>query len=203
MDINGSATRLFAMGVLGAGLADAYHHEDALSVREVELSMHRRIGAPEEHLLAVQSNLACTYGELGRDEQALDLRRDVYSGNLRLNGEESETTLKAANNYANILLIMKRYAEGKSLLRKTMPVARRVLGENDETTLTMRWNYAEALVRADNATVGDIREAVTTLEETARIARRVFGGAHPLTEAIETALRRARAALRASETPSP
>ena len=42
--------------------------------------------------------------------------------------EESETTLKAANNYASVLLIVKRDAESKSLLRKTMRVARRVLG---------------------------------------------------------------------------
>ena len=47
-----------------------------------------------------------------------------------------------------------------------------------------------------------LREAVTTLEETERIARRVLGGAHPLTNAIETALQNARAALRARETPS-
>ena len=56
----------------------------------------------------------------------------------------------------------------------------------------------------DGATLDDLREAVTTLEDTGQIARRVLGGAHPLTEAIETALlRRARAALRARETPSP
>ena len=39
-------------------------------------------------------------------------------------------------------------------------------------------------------TLEDLREAVTTLEETQRIARRVFGGAHPLTEGIEDSLRR-------------
>ena len=31
------------------------------------------------------------------------------------------------------------------------------------------------------ATLDDLREAVTTLEESERIARRVLGGAHPLT----------------------
>ena len=61
----------------------------------------------------------------------------------------------------------------------------------------------EALYKDAGATHDDLREAVNTLEDTDRIARRVLGGAHPLTEAIETALRRARAALRARETPSP
>ena len=46
------------------------------------------------------------------------------------------------------------------------------------------------------ATPDDLREAVTTLEETARTARRVLGGTHPLTSAIEGDLRESRAALR-------
>ena len=41
------------------------------------------------------------------------------------------------------------------------------------------------------ATLDDLREAVTTLEDTERIARRVFGGAHPLTTNID-AIRSAR-----------
>jgi hypothetical protein len=50
------------------------------------------------------------------------------------------------------------------------------------------------------ATLDDLREAVTGLEDVERTALRVLGGAHPLTEAIEHALRRARAALRARDT---
>ena len=80
-----------------------------------------------------------------------------------------------------------------------MPVARRVLGENDETTLRARWIYAKTLYLDADATLDDLREAVTTLEETDRIARRVLGGAHPLTEELEDGLRDARAALRARE----
>ena len=40
------------------------------------------------------------------------------------------------------------------------------------------------------------------LEDAGRIARRVLGGAHPTTKAIEVNIRNARAALRARETPS-
>ena len=54
--------------------------------------------------------------------------------------------------------------------------------------------YAEALYK-DDATLDDLREAVATLEDTERIARQVFGGAHPLTVDIEDDLRTARAAL--------
>ena len=130
------------------------------------------------------------------------MERDVYFGRLKLSGEEHRSTLLAANNYAGSLLNLKRFEEAKSLCLKVMPVARRVLGGNHELTLRIRWTYAMALYRNNSATLDDLREAVTTLEETARTTRRVMGGAHPLTVAIETALREARAALRARETPS-
>ena len=52
------------------------------------------------------------------------------------------------------------------------------------------------------ATLDDFREAVTTLEDAKRIARRVFGGAHPLTGAVEDSLQEARDELAARETPS-
>ena len=63
-------------------------------------------------------------------------------------------------------------------------------------------SYAKALYSADGATLDDLREAVTTLEDTGRIARRVLGGAHPTITWIGDELRYARAALRARETPS-
>ena len=60
----------------------------------------------------------------------------------------------------------------------------------------------EALDRDPDATLDDLREAVATLEDTARIARRVLGGSHPTTSGIEGTLRKSREALRVGETPS-
>ena len=51
----------------------------------------------------------------------------------------------------------------------------------------------------DGATLDDLREAVTTLEETARIARRMLGSAHPVVRSIEHHLPISRAMLRARE----
>ena len=115
-------------------------------------------------------------------------------------GNESRETLRAANNYALSLINLQRYAEAKALLRKTVPVARRVCRDCDENTLRMRWNYARALCE-DGATreIPDLREAVTMLEDTAPTARRGLGGAHPLTADIEMYLRHTRAVLRARE----
>jgi len=86
-------------------------------------------------------------------------------------------------------------------MRKLIPIAQRVLRQ-DDLTLRMRTTYAEALYLDTSATLDDLRKAVTTLEETERIAKRVLGGAHPSTEWIGRNLREARAALRAREASS-
>ena len=184
-----------AMSALGNGLSEADHDEEALSVREAELSMMRRRGASECDILGAQNNLAITYAAVGREEQALCLLREVYSGRLKLNGEEHITTIRAANNYAPFLIRLQRIEEAKSLLLRMVPVARRVFGEGHDVTFRMRWAYAGALYMDEAATLEDLREAVTTLEETARTARRVLGSAHPTTASVEGHLRQARAAL--------
>ena len=59
------------------------------------------------------------------------------------------------------------------------------------------------MYKDDAATLDDQREAVATLADAERIARRVLGGAHPITVLIEECLRASRAVLRARETPPP
>ena len=132
---------------------------------------------------------------MGRLDKGISLRREAYSECLNLYGEESSETLMEANNYVNCLLVLNRFEEAKSLLRKTMPVARRILGENHDDMLRMRGIYANALFSNPGATLDDLREAVTTLEETERTARRVLGGAHPVTMGLGNSLRNSRAAL--------
>ena len=199
----GSGIGVTRWACFGIGLTAADHHEDALSVREAELAMVRRLGASEEDILVVQTNLAGTYRSLGRLEDCLRTQGDVYSGTLKLYGEEHRDTLGDASNYALCLIDLQRFEEAKALIREVMPVARRVLGESDDLTLRMRLAYARALYKDAAASLNDLREAVTTLEDTVRIRRRVLGGSHPTTKGLERNLRDARAALAARETPPP
>ena len=120
---------------------------------------------------------------------------------VKIHGEDHERTIRAASNYVGSLINLRRFEEAKSLIRRTIPVARRVLGKCDILTLKMRWADARVLWGDDDATLDDLREAVTRLEDVEPTARRVFGSAHPLTEGIEDELRDARAALRARKTP--
>ena len=99
------------------------------------------------------------------------------------------------NNYARSLVGLERFEEAKLLLRKMIPVAQRVLGANHDCTLRLRSCYAKALYHDPAATLDDLREAATTLEDTERTARRVLGGAHPVVAAFENSLRGSQAAL--------
>ena len=195
-------SRQSAITQLSNGLYEANLDEDALAVSEADLAMMRRLGASEEDLLVAQGNIASVYHVVGRREEALPMRQEVYSGTLRLRGEEHEDTLLEATNYALTLRELNRFEDAKSLLLQMIPVARRALGETHTRTLKMRCLYAVALYREAGATFDDLREAVATLEETARNIRRVLGGTHPTTLDIERDLQDARAALREREASS-
>ena len=194
--------RAMAMNQLANGLASANRLEESVSVKEANLSLLRRLTVPREQVLAAQGSLAVTYQMCGRFDHASSMWRDVYSGILMVHGEEYPPTIQAASNYASSLAELKRYDEARSLLKKWMPIAQRVVGKSNELTLKMRWGYAMALSMDPDATLDDVREAVTTLEDTERIARRVFGCTHPMTKEIAFRLQNARATLRTRETPS-
>ena len=118
---------------------------------------------------------------------------------MRLVGDHHGDTLIAANHFASSLLDLRHHEEARALLRKTVPLARRVLGDSNQVTLTLRWNYSVALCRNGDGTEDDLREAVMMLEETERTARRVFGAAHPTVIEMEQAKIYLRAALAARE----
>ena len=160
-------------------------------MEEANLSMMRRIGASEEDVLDVQSNLAVTYDQLGRDEEALEMKRDVYSGHLKLYGAQNRHTFIPANNYATSLISLERFEEAKALLRKTMPVARRVLGPEHDLTMSMREDLSRVILDGDSS-ANEKRQALRTLEEVAGIMRRVMGPAHPDTLHAQSELERHR-----------
>ena len=158
--------------------------------------MLRRLGASEDNILVAQSNLANTYAQLGQREKALGLRRDVYVGRLKFDGEEHRETLIAAYNYTSSLKGLQRLKEAKVLLRKTITVAGRVLGESDAYTLRLRWLYANCLRDYKKATLDDVAEAVETLESIAPLWKRTMGMQHPETANVLTAVKAAREKLR-------
>ena len=115
---------------------------------------------------------------------------------MKLKGEDDAATLCEASNLAFALVAsLVRFDEAKALLRRMIPVARRAVGSSHITTIRMRCHYARALYEDPAATLDDLREAVTTLEDVERTTRRVLGGAHPIVAQVEDCLHKARAAL--------
>ena len=121
----------------------------------------------------------------------MSLWQEIYSSRLKLVGAENINTLLAANNYADTLVKLKRFEEAKTLMRKSVPAARRVLGDHHHT-FAMRANYAAVLYNDPDATLDDLREAVSTLEEIEPTAQRVLGPANPTAAGIEECLQDAR-----------
>jgi len=77
------------------------------------------------------------------------------------------------------------------------------VGASNLMTIRMSRSYAKALYRDPAATLDELREAVTTLEDAGKIGRRVLGGLHPIAKAIEHHLGSARTLLRARKTLRP
>ena len=178
-------TRCKAMGKLGCGLCGSRRWADALPVLEARLSTMTRLNlGTEPDMLLAYANVANTYQMLGKLEQAMPMRMEAYSRSLRILGAEHRNTLIEV-----LLNRLDRHDEAKLLMRKALPVARRVLGEDDRTTLWMRCVYSDTLYY-------DQEECINTLEDTFRIARRVLGGAHPDVVRIEQDLAYQRAVRR-------
>ena len=84
-----------------------------------------------------------------------------------------------------------------------MPSVEGSVGSSASAASSFTRLYSWALCEDTAATLDDLREAVSKLEELERTAKRVLGGAHPLTTAMEDNLRQARAKLRAREDAEP
>ena len=115
------------------------------------------------------------------EERALSIRREVYIGHLRLYGENHRKTLLEANNLASLLIGLQRFKEVRSLLRKALPVARRLLGAEHEVTLSIREDFSGAILEDGDSSAEEKRKAVRMLEDTIRVMRRVLGTSHPTT----------------------
>ena len=185
--------RRSAITQLGNGLNETYRYEDALSVQEAELSLERRLGAPEESILLVKGNLANTYARLGRNDEALSTYREAYGGCKSLYGNCDIRTLMAANNLTFQLLKQGKHAEAVSTLREPLSDSRRALGDDHEMTLGLKSLLADCMMNTKtNPTVDDVREAIAIRDDVCKRSRRLLGRSHPSTQIRQRALDAAR-----------
>ena len=148
-------------------------------------------GEEEVDMLHVKANIAVCYSSLGRDEEALALRRELYARSLALGFSGSGHFIDVVNLSVS-LQATQRFTEATSLLREQLPKARRALGAENDTFLRLRGLYASALGGDDCASRDDVVEAVTIFEELASTTRRIYGEFHPFAKLIQNDLERVR-----------
>jgi len=146
-------------------------------------------GNLEKDILQTKNNIANCLGDLGRVDESLKLRREIYAKQAALPfAHRVEETI----NLAMHLNLAGQYAEAKTFLRREMPEARRALEPENQMYLGLRHAYAHALFNTADNSMDDRREAVAILEDIHRISIRVLGPSHPVTRDRQTDVKAAR-----------
>ena len=185
------------MTCLGNSLHDAKRLIDALAVKLAEVAVNQRLFPFDiNNLLTAKGNIANTLDSLGRHDEALALRRDVFQQRKQISGIEYGDTLREAVNLASGLIQMGRFADVRSFLSENacIAVAKRCLGPDHDVTLKLRMLESGAVSDDVKSSLDELKEAVAALEDVCERSRRVFGSAHPLTTVYQMKREEAKAA---------
>jgi hypothetical protein len=137
---------------------------------------------------------------MNRREEALDLRREMYTRAVSLD-LPAETIYLYVVNLSASLVNTERFDEATSFLREQLPKARRALGAEDDTVLQLCWHYTSSICEADGATRDDVVESMKLHEDLGRTTLRIYAPAHPPAKNVQGTLKYARAKLAVFDTP--
>jgi len=151
--------RINSMARLGVALSQSGRRAEALPVLEAKLALNRRYWSHDvQNILDAQSNVSTCLAELGRHNEALVLKREVYARRVATVGVSDKRTLLDGLNLSQHFLRPGLWAEGITLLRDhLLPTARRSLGSDDDITLCLNTNLAAAFSNNPECTRGDLR----------------------------------------------
>ncbi len=123
---------------------------------------------------AVMTQIAYSFVKLGRFGEAEPLCREATGRFRKVLGEDHPNTIRAINNYAEVLQSLGRSAEAEPLFKDALERFRRVLGEDEPGTIRSLNNYALVL-----NSLGRAREAEPLHKDAVERSRRVLGEDHP------------------------
>ena len=177
--------RFCSMELLGNALRPS-RPEEALPVLEASLALYRRYWSHDERGILIAQNAVanCLY-ELGREDEALDLEREIYARDVAMHGADHQESLVAANNI--IFALVKngsKFDEARAFGREQVALARRALGADNSLTLSIEQGNARSQWKDPDATRETLRAVAKTLQDLIRRQRRVLGANHP--ELLET-----------------
>ena len=150
--------RFQSVGVLATALGSNGRPEEALPVLETRLALNRRHWSHDQKsILAIQDNLTNCLQLLGRHDEALATRRQVYTTSVETLGASHRSTICSALNLSVSLVNAQLFNDSKSFLRDQLPVARRSLGADHYLTLRVHHFLGMALQGSPGCTRDNLR----------------------------------------------
>ena len=131
--------RCLGMGILGEALRDSGRPEESLPVFKTYVAWRQRYWPSGKHdILISQNNLAICLSDLGRHDEVLVLKREIYAGFVAMCGESHHDTMGAGLNLAMSMNATGLNEEAKSFLHdRLLPMARRSVGADNQLTLML------------------------------------------------------------------
>ncbi|WP_258037295.1 MULTISPECIES: tetratricopeptide repeat protein [unclassified Streptomyces] len=169
---HGAHPLLFRAGrsLQGAGL----HVLTTAYWKHIQQISERLLGADHPDTLTTRSNLASSYSDAGRTQEAIELQEWVLADEERLLGADHPDTLTTRSNLASSYSDAGRTQEAIELKERVLAERERVLGTDHPDTLTTRTNLAISYRDAGRA-----REALELGERVLAERERVLGTDHP------------------------
>ncbi|KEP45630.1 kinesin light chain [Rhizoctonia solani 123E] len=140
----------------------------------VHETMKQVLGKDHPNTLDSMNNLACTYTNLGRHEDARSLHSETLDIRKRVLGKDHPDTLASMNNLANTYINLGRHEDARLLHSETLDIRKRVLGKDHPDTLSSMNNLA-----CTYTNLGRHEDARSLHSETLDIWKRVLGKDHP------------------------
>jgi tetratricopeptide (TPR) repeat protein len=120
------------------------------------------------------TNLASSYHDAGRQDEALKLREEVLTLRRKVSGAEHRDTLWSMGDLANSYHDAGRRDEALSMREAVLGLRRRIIGPEHPDTL---WSMTNLAMSYHDA--GRLEEALKLREEVLTLRRKVSGSEHP------------------------
>ena len=181
--------RLAAMTELGNGLFSAQAAAEALVVHKAQVVAYARNPPSSDQIdlpyLGALSNVANCFAQLGREEEAQVIRRMVLAKERSFYGDGHLEPIMTAANIANAMVqckkpSAKKYAEIREFTREWVSIAQSSGLGDHHITNRIKEAHAYGIYRDPAASLDDVREGVTILEDVDRSYRQILGKDHPV-----------------------
>ena len=147
-----------------------------------------------------RENLAKCAHALGRLDELLAMRREMYAETSAKHFVTDQRTIDAALNLASALLSSDETEEAQKFCRETLRKLKRGCPPNDARVVTLTCALAQTLydpaAQDREYMMSDVQEAETLLMEALQASRQAFGAGHEQTARVRQELDAVRAARR-------